>query len=97
MKKLITLFFISILSLQMYCSAQEILNVDYSAIKEYVTDHSTEFQKLMQRFEENDSLLTRQDYAMIYYGYSFTPAYKGSMDNFQDLRKLIKEQKYEDD
>ena len=96
MKKLITLFFISILSLQMYCSAQEILNVDYSAIKEYVTDHSTEFQKLMQRFEENDSLLTRQDYAMIYYGYSFTPAYKGSMDNFQDLRKLIKEQKYED-
>ena len=26
----------------------------------------------------------------------FTPAYKGSMDNFQDLRKLIKEQKYED-
>ena len=35
MKKLITLFFISILSLQMYCSAQEILNVDYSAIKEY--------------------------------------------------------------
>ena len=96
MKKLITLFFISILSLQMYCSAQEILNVDYSAIKEYVTDHSTEFQKLMQRFEENDSLLTRQDYAMIYYGYSFTPAYKGSMDNFQDLRKQIKEQKYED-
>ena len=63
MKKLITLFFISILSLQMYCSAQEILNVDYSAIKEYVTDHSTEFQRLMQRFEENDSLLTRQDYA----------------------------------
>lgn len=52
MKKLITLLFISILSLQVYCSAQEILKVDYPAIKEYVTNHNTEFQKLMQRFEE---------------------------------------------
>ena len=60
MKKLITLLFISILSLQVYCSAQEILKVDYPAIKEYVTNHNTEFQKLMQRFEENDTLLTRQ-------------------------------------
>ena len=50
----------------------------------------------MQRFEENDTLLTRQDHAMLYYGYSFTPAYKGSMDDFQDFRKLIKEEKYED-
>ena len=83
MKKLITFFFISILSLQVYCSAQEILKVDYPAIKEYVTNHNTEFQKLMQRFEENDTLLTRQDHAMLYYGYSFTPAYKGSMDDFQ--------------
>ena len=48
------------------------------------------------RFEENDTLLTRQDHAMLYYGYSFTPAYKGSMDDFQDFRKLIKEEKYED-
>ena len=96
MKKLITLFFISILSLQVYCSAQEILKVDYPAIKEYVTNHNTEFQKLMQRFEENDTLLTRQDHAMLYYGYSFTPAYKGSMDDSQDFRKLIKEEKYED-
>lgn len=64
MKKLITLFFISILSLQVYCSAQEILKVDYPAIKEYVTNHNTEFQKLMQRFEENDTLLTRQDHAI---------------------------------
>ena len=68
MKKLITLLFISILSLQVYCSAQEILKVDYPAIKEYVTNHNTEFQKLMQRFEENDTLLTRQDHAMLYYG-----------------------------
>ena len=96
MKKLITLLFISILSLQVYCSAQEILKVDYPAIKEYVTNHNTEFQKLMQRFEENDTLLTRQDHVMLYYGYSFTPAYKGSMDDFQDFRKLIKEEKYED-
>ena len=49
MKKLITLFFISILSLQVYCSAQEILKVDYPAIKEYVTNHNTEFQKLMKK------------------------------------------------
>ena len=67
--------------------------MDYPAIKEYVTSHNTEFQKLMQRFEENDTLLTRQDHAMLYYGYSFTPAYKGSMDDFQDFRKLIKEEK----
>ena len=48
MKKLITLLFISILSLQVYCSAQEILKVDYPAIKEYVTNHNTLVCKILR-------------------------------------------------
>lgn len=100
MKKLITLLLVGIFSLQYYCSAQELLNIDYSSIKEYVTNNNSDFQNLMQRFEANDSLLTRQDYAMIYYGYSFTPDYKGSADDFRpdciEFMEFIKTEKYED-
>lgn len=100
MKKLTTIFLIGILSLQVYCNAQEELNIDYSVIKEYVTAHSSEFQDLILRFEKNDTLLTQEDRAMIYYGYSFTPEYNGSIDNMMPdcilFRKLAKEEKHED-
>lgn len=104
MKRITTVLFIGIIfSLHSYCSAQvkqEKLYIDYKYIKEYVTNKKEDFQKLMQRFEMNDTLLTRQEYAMIYYGYSFTPDYQGSMydmlQDYQDFKRLISENKYEE-
>lgn len=100
MKKIITIFLIGILSFQVCCNAQEVLKIDYSTIEEYVTTHNREFQELVQRFEKNDTLLTREDQAMIYYGYSFTPAYKGSIDgmmpDYIQFRELYNKEKHED-
>ena len=66
MKKAHYLFLYSIFSLQVYCSAQE-QEMDYPAIKEYVTNHNTEFKSSCNVLK-NDTLLTRQDHAMLYYG-----------------------------
>ena len=100
MKKLFIFLFIGMLNLCSYGYSQERLVIDYPIIKEYVTNQNEEFQKLMQRFEMNDSLLTRKDYAMIYYGFSFTPQYIASMfetsKEFRNVRKLAKEQKNEE-
>lgn len=99
MKKLIIFLILGIFGMQSYCSAQQVrLNIDYPTIKEFVTSHHEDYQNLVQRFEKNDSLLTRDDYAMIYFGYSFTPDYTGSMfdmtNEFQKFRELGKEGKY---
>lgn len=100
MKKFIPLLLLCLLCSQFKSSAQEMLHIDYPSIKEYVTNHSEEFQQLMQRFEENDTSLTREDKAMVYYGYSFTPAYKGSMDeylpDFKEFNELIKNEQHEE-
>lgn len=100
MAKSSTLLLLCLFSFPFKSYAQEILHIDYPAIKEYVTNHSDEFQQLMQRFEENDTSLTREDKALVYYGYSFTPAYKGSMDeylpDFKEFNELIKSEKHEE-
>lgn len=66
------------------------LNIDYFAIKEYVTTHDYDFQNLIQRFEKNDTLLTQEELAMIYYGYSFTSAYTeiSVIDDYCQFQKL---------
>lgn len=100
MIKLTTFLFLCLFCFQLQCKAQATINVDYSAINEYVTNNSEDFQKLMQRFADNDSTLTHEDRALIYYGYSFTPAYKGSMDeyvpDFKRFNELVKEEKHEE-
>ena len=71
---------------------KEILKIGFiRAIKEYVTNHNTEFQKLMQRFERKWYFTTRQDHAMLYYGIH-SPAIKGKYGWFSGFRKLIKEE-----
>ena len=92
----------SILFLLSFCItvcvyAQEVIRIDYPTIKETITKDSTYYTNLLQRFESNDSLLTPNDYAMIYYGYSFQPSYKGSLDPTKTaLNELINNRKYED-
>ena len=76
--------------------SQENIDVDYSNIKEYIQKQPGGYAQLTERFEINDSLLTLNDYALIYYGYSFTSKYKGSMDIWQDVDSLMEEKRMEE-
>lgn len=90
------LLLINLFLLPTYLSSQEKIDVNYSIIKEYVHNHPDEYALLTERFEANDSLLTLKDYALIYYGYSFTPLYRGSINDWKDLSTLMKEKKSEE-
>ena len=59
-------------------------------------NQSDDYQQLIERFEANDSLLSLNDYALIYYGHSFTPKYKGSMELWKELETLMEEKKWEE-
>lgn len=73
------------------------IKVDYSEIKLFIVNDSIAYQTLLNRYKKNDPMLTHQDYALIYYGYSFTPSYTGSFDDDKDdFKKLIDNQKYYD-
>lgn len=96
MKKLLTLAFI--LSMSILLKAQEGLKIDYSEIKAKVEDKnsSTYYPILLQRFNDFDSTLTIDDYALIYYGFSFQDAYLKNQPDERALNKLQKEENYED-
>ena len=78
--------------------AQEGLKIDYSEIKAKVEDKnsSTYYPILLQRFNDFDSTLTIDDYALIYYGFSFQDAYLKNQPDERALNKLQKEENYED-
>ena len=73
------------------------LKIDYSEIKAKVEDKnsSTYYPKLLQRFNDFDSTLTTEDYALIYYGFSFQDAYLKNQPDERALNKLQKEGNYE--
>ena len=67
-----TLLLINLLLLSVCVFPQENIEVNYATIKKYVENQSDDYQQLIERFEANDSLLSLNDYALIYYGHSFT-------------------------
>lgn len=77
--------------------AQEGLKIDYSEIKAKVEDKnsSTYYPILLQRFNDFDSTLTIDEYALIYYGFSFQDAYLKNQPDERALNKLQKEENYE--
>ncbi|MDR0962064.1 MAG: DUF4919 domain-containing protein [Mediterranea sp.] len=81
MKKL--LFILTVVLSSAHLTAQE-SPVNYDDIKTFVTTQPEQFQRLRERFEACDNELTTQDAINLYYGYSFTPLYKGSWDPYQD-------------
>lgn len=95
MKKLLILAFI--LSMSILLKAQEGLKIDYSEIKAKVEDKnsSTYYPILLQRFNDFDSTLTIDEYALIYYGFSFQDAYLKNQPDERALNKLQKEENYE--
>ena len=86
-----TLLLINLLLLSVCVFPQENIEVNYATIKKYVENQSDDYQQLIERFEANDSLLSLNDYALIYYGHSFTPKYKGSMELWKELETLMEE------
>lgn len=88
-----TLLLINLLLLSVCVFPQENIEVNYATIKKYVENQSDDYQQLIERFETNDSLLSLNDYALIYYGHSFTPKYKGSMELWKELEMLMEEKK----
>lgn len=76
---------------------QGILKIDYSEIKAKVQDKnsSSYYPKLLQRFNDFDSTLTTEDYALIYYGFSFQDDYLKNQPDERALNKLQKEENYE--
>ena len=91
-----TLLLINLLLLSVCVFPQENIEVNYATIKKYVENQSDDYQQLIERFEANDSLLSLNDYALIYYGHSFTPKYKGSMELWKELETLMEEKKLEE-
>lgn len=76
--------------------AQEGLKIDYSEIKAKVEDKnsSTYYPILLQRFNDFDSTLTIDDYALIYYGFSFQDAYLKNQPDENALEKLKNDKNY---
>lgn len=95
MKKLLILAFI--LSMSILLKAQEGLKIDYSEIKAKVEDKKSNsyYPKLLKRFNDFDSTLTIDDYALIYYGFSFQDDYLKNQPDERALNKLQKEENYE--
>ena len=91
-----TLLLINLLLLSVCVFPQENIEVNYATIKKYVENQSDDYLQLIERFEANDSLLSLNDYALIYYGHSFTPKYKGSMELWKELETLMEEKKWEE-
>lgn len=94
MKKLIFILFF-LIGIHICLFAQDKLNIDYLEIQKYVTGQRSDFDALMQRYEANDSLLTEEEYALVYFGYSFTSSYCGSYDDFDEMGVLIENQQLE--
>lgn len=95
MKKFALLLFLLLVTT--FIKAQEGLKIDYSEIKAKVEDKNSNsyYPKLLQRFNGFDSTLTIEDYALIYYGFSFQDDYLKNQPDERALNKLQKEENYE--
>lgn len=80
-----------------FLKAQEGLKIDYSEIKAKVEDKKSNsyYPKLLKRFNDFDSTLTIEDYALVYYGFSFQDDYLKNQPDEGALNKLQKEENYE--
>ncbi len=94
MKKALSLIILFLFPICLF--SQEKIDVDYSNIKEYIQKQPGGYAQLAERFEANDSLLTVNDYILIYYGYSFTSKYNGSISTWQAVDSLVEEKRIEE-
>ena len=82
MKKLIALtaLFVAIFT----AGAQQ---MDYKTIKEVVENEKEYYNDILNIYLNGDPMIRVDDYALVYYGYTFTPQYKGAGDNNEEALK----------
>ncbi len=82
MKKLIALtaLFVAIFT----AGAQQ---MDYKTIKEVVENEKEYYNDILNIYLNDDPMIRVDDYALVYYGYTFTPQYKGAGDNNEEALK----------
>ena len=74
-----------------FCQELSFKAPDYKEIKNNIENKSSEYYypKLLERFTQNDTLLSREAYRHLYYGYVFNPKYS-SYFRSPDEEKLSK-------
>lgn len=94
MKKLI-IFVLSLIPLAGFAQQEGFKKPDFKAIAEEIQKKNSPFNydKLMKRYEEQDTSLTPEDYYYLYYGFTQTKGYSGyqspSVD--EEMRNLLKD------
>jgi len=77
--------------------AQHELDINYDSIKTNIENPKSEYYypTLLKRFNEFDSTLTHQEYALIYYGFSFQDDYLKNKPDISKLNELSEGEDYD--
>ncbi|MHC8948869.1 DUF4919 domain-containing protein [Sphingobacterium hungaricum] len=82
-----------------FCAAQEMNRTapDYESIKTLIAqDDEHNYQKLLSRFQDADSTLTKEEYDLLYFGQYFQPDYHPYKTYNTELIKLYRENNIEE-
>lgn len=95
MKKILFLILLSFFS-QGY--AQNELTINYSEIKEKIENQNSPnyYPKLLKKFNDFDKDLKLEEYALLYYGFTFQENYLKNQSEEIELSKLEKDEKFEE-
>lgn len=76
---------------------QNELEISFDSIKSKIENKKsyTYYPKLLQRYHEFDTTLTIEDYALIYYGFSFQNDYLKNQPDETELKSTLESQNYE--
>ena len=83
MRKFIML--VAIFAAIMTASAQT--QLDYKTIKDIVDNEKEYYNDILRVYLNDDPMIRVDDYALVYYGHSFTPDYKGANDENEEALK----------
>lgn len=61
--------------------------VDYNNIKEIVENEKEYYNDILRIYQNDDPMIRVDDYALVYYGHTFTPQYKGAGDENEEALK----------
>ena len=88
----------AIMGIQLSNEEEENLTIkDLDAIKSLVLEHPEAYTDALMKFESLDTTLTYIDAAIVYFGYAYTPEYKGGYyrDDTDAVRELLDKDDYE--
>lgn len=94
MRAFLLLIFISVFS---QTKAQDELKINYSEIKEKIENPNSPnyYPKLLKRYNDFDELKL-EEYALIYYGFTFQERYLKNQPEENELSRLEKDEKFEE-